>query len=289
MAFNERLTQLNVGASIFGVTVDELIHTGKNSTIHKVKASNGAVYLLKITDRHDNYPPIQHPNIGNIIRRHQDKNIIYSLTGPVVDSLYNRFISKQGERCAVVDDINEQMNIKAIFSQIFDVLLCLHTHNIYQYTITPQSIFYTIRADNTLEVKLFDFDYAVIVHIGGWTPLVMLPNDELQACIHNQQQPSILEKADVWSLGISLYQILMNQAQLLNGGWTIVKEVFNIDSAFQQNYTPVFLEFMQGVLHPDVEQRWSLVKAYDAFTLIQNFWLPRVTEDEKECGSDCDI
>ncbi|RUS29229.1 kinase-like domain-containing protein [Jimgerdemannia flammicorona] len=295
MARQARLPQLNSGTLVVGVVVGELIRKGRNSTTYKAKASNGTVFSLKVVQRDgcvadnqcDNLPSIQHLNIGRVIRRHEDKNTIYLLMEPVNGSLYSRFMSapKEGESQAVVDDIDTQMNIKAAFSQVFDVLSYLHGRGIYHHNLKPQNIFYTIRPDNTLQVKLFDFDFAVAVCPGYLAPLATLQiraREELEACVSYRQQRSDMEKADVWSLGISLYQVLMNQARLPGGEQAIADEVFNDGSAFQQNCTPDFSEFMRGILHPKVEQRWSLAKARAAFTHIQAFWLPRVTEDEVE-------
>ncbi|RUS28851.1 hypothetical protein BC938DRAFT_481364 [Jimgerdemannia flammicorona] len=193
---------------------------------------------------------------------------------PVIGSLYSQFMSmpKEGECQTMVDDPNVQMNIQFIFSQVLDVLYYLHGCDIYHHNLEPQSIFYTFRPDNMPEVKLFDFDCTTI-HAG-------------KEC--NTQQRSHLEKADVQSFSISLYQVLMNQVSIVGSKQAIINEVLNDDSAFQHNCTPVFSEFMRGILHPQVELRWSLAKARTDFTLIDAFWLPRVTEDEPECGPECE-
>ncbi|RUS33246.1 kinase-like domain-containing protein [Jimgerdemannia flammicorona] len=264
MLCREQPLQPNASALMFGVNIiGEPILKGMNSAIYKTRASDGTVHFLKVVDNWcigNNLPAAQHPNIRRVIHHHKDQNAIYLLMEPVIGSLYSQFMSmpKEGECQIMVDDLNVQMNIKFIFSQVLDILYYLHGCGIYHHNLEPQSIFYTFHPDNMPEVKLFDFDCTTI------------------------------HADDVQSFGISLYQVLMNQVSIISSKQAIINEVLNDDSAFQHNYTPVFSEFIRGILHPEVDHRWSLAKACTDFALIDAFWLPRVTEDEPECRPKCE-
>ena len=95
-------------------------------------------------------------------------------------------------------------NLHSIFFQIFDAILFLHSNNIAHLDIKPSNIF----LDKYNRVKVGDFGISRIFnqeklsHVYSGTKIYRAPEVELK-------KPYDPFKADVWSLGVTIYYLLV--------------------------------------------------------------------------------
>jgi serine/threonine protein kinase len=161
----------------------------------------------------------------------------------------------QGELFDILqhDKALPEEQVRIIAQQLVGALHYLHSHRIIHRDMKPQNILIGARG----RVKLCDFGFAramssntiVLTSIKG-TPLYMSP--ELV-----QEQPYD-ETADLWSLGVILYELLVGRPPFYTTSiYSLIQHIVKNPVKYPPDISPIFRSFLQGLLRKDPKERLS--------------------------------
>jgi fused-like protein len=142
--------------------------------------------------------------------------------------------------------------IKFIARQLVAGLFYLHSNNIIHRDIKPQNIL--ISANGIIKICDFGFARAIeskamITSIKG-TPLYMAP-ELLREYPYNQ-------KADLWSLGVILYELYVGQPPFYTNSFpTLMNKIMNESIKYPDSMSYQFKDFLKGLLVKNHKERWD--------------------------------
>ena len=155
--------------------------------------------------------------------------------------------------------------IKDIALQLSSALFYLHSNNIIHRDIKPQNIL--ISAGGIIKVCDFGFARAIdnktmITSIKG-TPLYMAP-ELLKEYPYNK-------KADLWSLGVILYELFVGQPPFYTNNFnTLMHKITKEDIRYPESMSSVFKDFLKGLLVKNPKDRWDWPKILSHNFLKEN-------------------
>ncbi|NWT77649.1 STK36 kinase, partial [Lanius ludovicianus] len=161
----------------------------------------------------------------------------------------------EGELFQILEDDGSlpEDQVQTIAAQLISALYYLHSHRILHRDMKPQNIL--LGKDGV--VKLCDFGFAramsihtmVLTSIKG-TPLYMSP--ELV-----EERPYD-HRADLWSVGCILYELFVGTSPFYtNSIFQLVSRIIKDPVKWPMTMSPVFKNFLQGLLMKDPHQRLS--------------------------------
>lgn len=161
--------------------------------------------------------------------------------------------------------------IRSIAQQLVSALHYLHSNRIIHRDMKPQNILIS----HTGVVKLCDFGFAramrentLMTSIKG-TPLYMSP--ELV-----QEQP-YNNTVDLWSLGVILYELFVGQPPFFtNNLVSLIKLIVRETVKYPDNMSPLFKDFLKGLLNKDPNKRLNWPK------LLEHPFLQETPEETKK-------
>jgi serine/threonine protein kinase len=123
-------------------------------------------------------------------------------------------------------DISSTLNIKVVFKQLLEGLAYLHTHNIAHHDIKTENVLIT--ADGVVKISDFGvserYDPCVGCNVFFGTPAFQAP--EIARNITGD--PYNGHKADVWSAGVILYQMVTSELPFTGASvYLLMKSVDN--------------------------------------------------------------
>ena len=159
----------------------------------------------------------------------------------------------QGELFEILerDTCMGEIEVQSIAKQLVQALHYLHSNRILHRDMKPQNILISSQG----RVKLCDFGFAramsketvMVTSIKG-TPLYMAP--ELV-----QEQP-YNETADLWSLGVILYELFTGKPPFYtNNIYTLISLIVKNNVEYPAHMSKLFKHFLQGLLIKDHTQR----------------------------------
>ena len=158
--------------------------------------------------------------------------------------------------------------IKNIALQLTSALFYLHSNNIIHRDIKPQNVL--ISASGIIKICDFGFARAIdnktmITSIKG-TPLYMAP-ELLKEYPYNK-------KADLWSLGVILYELYVGQPPFYTNSFNVLmNKIMKEDIRYPESMSSDFKDFLRGLLVKNPKDRWDWPKILDH---------PFLKENEKE-------
>lgn len=144
-------------------------------------------------------------------------------------------------------------------------LFYLHNNNIIHRDIKPQNIL--ISANGIVKIADFGFARAIeskamITSIKG-TPLYMAP-ELLRESPYNQ-------KADLWSLGVILYELFVGQPPFYTNSFpTLMNKIMNESIKYPETMGSQFKEFLKGLLVKNHKERWDWNKILEHSFIKEN-------------------
>ncbi len=148
-----------------------------------------------------------------------------------------------------------ESEIKEIALQLTSALFYLHNNNIIHRDIKPQNVL--ISASGIIKICDFGFARAIdnktmITSIKG-TPLYMAP-ELLKEYPYNK-------KADLWSLGVILYELYVGQPPFYTNNFqTLLHKIAKEDIRYPDSMSPQFKDFLKGLLVKNPKDRWDWPK-----------------------------
>ena len=158
--------------------------------------------------------------------------------------------------------------IKNIALQLTSALFYLHSNNIIHRDIKPQNVL--ISASGIIKICDFGFARAIdnktmITSIKG-TPLYMAP-ELLKEYPYNK-------KADLWSLGVILYELYVGQPPFYTNSFNVLmNKIMKEEIRYPESMSSDFKDFLRGLLVKNPKDRWDWPKILDH---------PFLKENEKE-------
>jgi len=134
----------------------------------------------------------------------------------------------------------EEQEVKIIAKQILTILKDMHSHDIIHKDIKPENIIYDQVAKVT---TLIDFEEK-------YTEDYRSPEQ-----VYGKK---LTDKTDIWSVGITLYFLMMADVPFQNE-----KEILRKKPTFPAKWSEEFRDFMSCVLERDVDLRYSASDALD--------------------------
>ena len=148
-----------------------------------------------------------------------------------------------------------EKQIKEIALQLTSALFYLHNNNIIHRDIKPQNVL--ISASGIIKICDFGFARAIdnktmITSIKG-TPLYMAP-ELLKEYPYNK-------KADLWSLGVILYELYVGQPPFYTNNFqTLLHKIAKEEIRYPDSMSPEFKDFLKGLLVKNPKDRWDWPK-----------------------------
>ena len=148
-----------------------------------------------------------------------------------------------------------EKQIKEIALQLTSALFYLHNNNIIHRDIKPQNVL--ISASGIIKICDFGFARAIdnktmITSIKG-TPLYMAP-ELLKEYPYNK-------KADLWSLGVILYELYVGQPPFYTNNFqTLLHKIAKEEIRYPDSMSPDFKDFLKGLLVKNPKDRWDWPK-----------------------------
>ncbi|KAF2987715.1 hypothetical protein EK904_001153, partial [Melospiza melodia maxima] len=187
---------------------------------------------------------LHHPNIIQMLDSFETANEVVVVTDYA-----------EGELFQILEDDGTlpESQVQAIAAQLISALYYLHSHRILHRDMKPQNIL--LGKDGV--VKLCDFGFAramsihtmVLTSIKG-TPLYMSP--ELV-----EERPYD-HTADLWSVGCILYELFVGTPPFYtNSIFQLVSLIIKDPVKWPVTMSPVFRDFLQGLLMKDPQERLS--------------------------------
>lgn len=178
----------------------------------------------------------------------------------------------QGELFEILEEdksLPEEL-IRSIAQQLVSALFYLHSNRIIHRDMKPQNILIS----HSGVVKLCDFGFAramrdntMMTSIKG-TPLYMSP--ELV-----QEQP-YNNTVDLWSLGVILYELFVGQPPFFtNNLVSLIKLIVRENVKYPENMSPLFKDFLKGLLNKDPNRRLNWPK------LLEHPFLQETSDETK--------
>ena len=148
-----------------------------------------------------------------------------------------------------------EKQIKEIALQLTSALFYLHNNNIIHRDIKPQNVL--ISASGIIKICDFGFARAIdnktmITSIKG-TPLYMAP-ELLKEYPYNK-------KADLWSLGVILYELYVGQPPFYTNNFqTLLHKIAKEEIRYPDSMSSDFKDFLKGLLVKNPKDRWDWPK-----------------------------
>ena len=148
-----------------------------------------------------------------------------------------------------------EKQIKEIALQLTSALFYLHNNNIIHRDIKPQNVL--ISASGIIKICDFGFARAIdnktmITSIKG-TPLYMAP-ELLKEYPYNK-------KADLWSLGVILYELYVGQPPFYTNNFqTLLHKIAKEEIRYPDSMSSEFKDFLKGLLVKNPKDRWDWPK-----------------------------
>lgn len=157
-----------------------------------------------------------------------------------------------------------------VMFQLADALCYMHGLGIVHYDIKTENIAYD---PNKKKVQFFDFGYGLqilqpgcLVCYDRGSPLYMGPERLLQ-------RPHDPFKADLWSLGVTFYEIATGTTPFddCDSLELLYKRMENIDNLdIPSNIPSAVVKAIRGLLHWDPDERLSLEKVKEILRAYEN-------------------
>lgn len=178
----------------------------------------------------------------------------------------------QGQLYEILEEDKKlpEKEIRKIAMQLVAGLFYLHSNNVIHRDIKPQNVL--ISANGIIKICDFGFaraieNKAMITSIKG-TPLYMAP-ELLKEYPYNQ-------KADLWSLGVILYELFVGQPPFYTNNFpTLMNKIVNDNVKYPESMTFQFKDFLKGLLVKNPKERCDWNRILDHPFIKEN-------EEEKE-------
>jgi len=205
------------------------------------------------------------------------------------DSNLSFYIKKYLEKETSISKI-EELAID-ILRQVLDGLKCLHSHNMAHLDIKPDNIF--VKGD---VYKIGDFGHVVMISkkdkINDQNQFLSEIEDGDPKYIAREilhENHDNLQKADIFSLGASIYEIFMQRDLPPNGEeWTNIRDG-KLDANTLSKISTNMRELLEIMMHPDPTQRPSAKDLLETggpgkilSSNYNNFTITSISEKEEE-------
>ena len=239
----------------------EMIGEGAFGKVYKGqrKCTNQIVAIKKIVKKGKKEKELKNLRQEiDILHRLYHENIIQCLDSFETNSefcLVTELATGQLYEIVQEDKKLPEKQIKEIALQLTSALFYLHNNNIIHRDIKPQNVL--ISASGIIKICDFGFARAIdnktmITSIKG-TPLYMAP-ELLKEYPYNK-------KADLWSLGVILYELYVGQPPFYTNNFqTLLHKIAKEEIRYPDSMSPEFKDFLKGLLVKNPKDRWDWPK-----------------------------
>ena len=239
----------------------EMIGEGAFGKVYKGqrKCTNQIVAIKKIVKKGKKEKELKNLRQEiDILHRLYHENIIQCLDSFETNSefcLVTELATGQLYEIVQEDKKLPEKQIKEIALQLTSALFYLHNNNIIHRDIKPQNVL--ISASGIIKICDFGFARAIdnktmITSIKG-TPLYMAP-ELLKEYPYNK-------KADLWSLGVILYELYVGQPPFYTNNFqTLLHKIAKEEIRYPDSMSSEFKDFLKGLLVKNPKDRWDWPK-----------------------------
>lgn len=234
----------------------EMIGEGSFGKVYKGqrKSTNQIVAIKKIPKRGKKEKELKNLRQEiEILRKLYHENIIQLLDSfESPNDFYLVTELAQGQLFEILEEDKNlpENEVRKIAQQLVSALYYLHSNNIIHRDIKPQNILIS----SSGVIKLCDFGFAraidsktMVTSIKG-TPLYMAP-ELLQEYPYNHE-------ADLWSLGVILYELFVGQPPFYTNNFgTLMNKIIKENVKYPDNMGTLFKEFLKGLLIKVIETK----------------------------------